>query len=76
MTIQDFEKNFAAQFDNTPEEEIKAHTAFRNLPEWDSLIALSVMAMIDEIYNVKISGDEMRKAQTINELFDIIVAKK
>lgn len=36
------------------------------------MIALSVMAMIDEEYNVQIKADEMRNSQTIQELFNIV----
>ena len=42
------------------------------MAEWTSMIALSVMAMIDEEYDVQIKADEMRNSQTVQELFDIV----
>ena len=54
MELKDFIENFANQFDNTDASEIKAETIFKELDEWSSLIALSVIAMVDEEYDIKI----------------------
>lgn len=47
-------------------------TSYRELEEWSSLIALSILAMVDEEYDVQLKGDEMRSTQTIQELFDLV----
>lgn len=75
MEIKDFIKKFAEQFDETPLSEFLPETEFKNLDEWSSLFALSIIAMADEEYNVKIIGDDIRKAVTINDLFEIIKSK-
>ena len=75
MELKDFIENFAAQFDDTDASEIKAETVFKELDEWSSLIALSVIAMIDEEYDVTVKGDEMRAAVTIEDLFNIVKSK-
>ena len=75
MEIQKFIENFAAQFDDTELEVFKPETAFRELDEYSSIIALSIIAMIDEEYGVAISGGEMKSAVTIEELFNIVQAK-
>jgi len=72
MEIKDFIKNFASQFDDTDVSLFIPETRFRDLEEWSSFIALSVMAMVDEEYDVKLKGNDMRNAQTIQELFDIV----
>ena len=76
MDIKNFIEKFAEQFENTSSDSFIEETKFRELSEWDSLIALSVMAMIDENYNVRITGDEMRHANTIADLYRIIKAKQ
>ena len=76
MDIKEFIENFAAQFDDTEAEAFTAETNFRELEEWSSLIALSIIAMVDEEYDVTLKGDDMRAANTIQELFDIVNAKK
>lgn len=72
MDIKEFIQNFADQFDEINVETLSAETKFRDLEEWSSMIALSVMAMIDEEYDVQIKADEMRNSQTVQELFDIV----
>lgn len=75
MELKDFIQNFADQFDETDASEFKAETVFHDLDEWSSLIALSIIAMIDEEYDITIKGDEMRAAVTIEDLFNIVKAK-
>lgn len=75
MELNEFIQNFADQFDETDASEFKAETVFHDLDEWSSLIALSIIAMIDEEYDITIKGDEMRAAVTIEDLFNIVKAK-
>lgn len=75
MELKDFIENFAAQFDDTDASEFKGETKFRELDEWSSLIALSVIAMVDEEYDITLKGDDMRAANTIEELYQIVKGK-
>ena len=72
MDINEFIQNFADQFEETEVGEFSPETVFRDNDEWSSLLALSVMAMVDEEYDVQLSANEMRQADTIQELFDIV----
>ena len=76
MDLNQFVENFAAQFDDTDASVFTPETKFRELEEWSSLIALSVMAMVDEEYDVVLKGDDMRKATTIQELFEVVNSKQ
>ena len=75
MTLDEFVKAFAAEFDETPEDQFKADTEFKALDEWSSLTALSIIAMVDEEYDVTLKGDDMRAAVTIQDLFNTVQAK-
>lgn len=75
MELKDFIANFAAQFDDTEESVFTAETKFRELDEWSSLLALSIIAMVDEEYDVQLKGEEMRATKTIQELFDLVASK-
>ena len=75
MDIKDFIANFATQFDDTEESVFTAETKFRELDEWSSLIALSIIAMIDEEYDVTLKGDDIRNASTIEDLFNTVKSK-
>ena len=72
MEIKEFIKNFAAQWDDTDAAVFTPELAFRELEEWSSFLALAIMAMIKIEYDVAISADEMRNANTIQELYDTV----
>ena len=72
MEIKEFIQNFADQFDDTDASVFTPETKFK---EWSSLTALSVIAMIDEEYDVKIKGDDVRNSQTINDLYEIVKSR-
>ena len=74
-SLDEFIKLFAEQFDDTDASEITAATEFKNLDEWSSLIALSVIAMVDEEYDVTIKGDEIRNSNTVEDLFNAVRTK-
>ena len=75
MDIKEFIANFAEQFDETDASVFTSETKFRELEEWSSLIALSVIAMVDEEYDVQLKGDDMRAAVTVGDLFNIVKSK-
>ena len=75
MELNAFIENFADQFENTDASEIKAETIFKELDEWGSLIALSVIAMIDEEYDVTLKGDDIRNSNTVEDLFNLVQSK-
>ena len=75
MEIKDFIQNFADQYDDTDVSVFTAETKFRELDEWSSLIALSIIAMVDDEYGVTLKGDDMRSAQTIGDLFNIVSSR-
>lgn len=75
MEIKDFIENFANQFEDTDANELKASTVFHELDEYSSLIALSIIAMVDEEYDVQLKGDDMRSAVTIEDLYNIVKSK-
>lgn len=75
MELKVFIENFAAQFDDTDASVFTAGTSFRDLDEWSSLIALSIIAMVDEEYEVTLKGDDVRSATTIEDLYNIVKSK-
>lgn len=75
MDLNEFVENFANQFDETDPAEITAATRFRDLEEWSSLTALSIIAMADEEYDVTLKGDDIRNANTVEDLFNAVKAK-
>jgi acyl carrier protein len=76
MELKEFIENFASQFDETDASEIKAETEFRELDEWSSLVALSIIAMVDEEYDVSLKGEDMRRARTVEDLYNVVKSRK
>ena len=49
-------------------------TNFKDLDEWDSLTALSLIAHFDMNLGKKISGDQIKNAVIIQDLFNLAIA--
>lgn len=75
MEMKGFIQNFAEQFDEIDASSLTPETNFRELDEWSSLMALSMLAMIDEEYDVQLKADEMRQTNLIQELYDLVQSK-
>lgn len=75
MTLDEFVAAFAAEFDETPEEQFKADTEFKTLEEWGSLTALSIISMVDEQMDKTITGADIRACKTIADLYNLANSK-
>ena len=75
MNLDQFIENFADLFDETDADDIKATTRFKDVDEWSSLLALSVIAMVDEEYDVEFKGDDIRGSETVEDLFNIVKSR-
>ena len=75
MTLDEFVAAFAAEFDETPEEQFKADTEFKTLEEWGSLTALSIISMVDEQMDKTITGADIRACKTIEDLYNLAISK-
>lgn len=75
MTLEEFVSRFAEEFDNTPEEQFTPATNYRELEEWGSLVALSIISMIDDEMDVQVTGADLRANKTIEDLYNAVCAK-
>lgn len=76
MDINSFIENFADQFDDLDSSTLSGATVFKDLEEWSSMMALAIMAMVNEEYDVELKGDDIRKSNTIEDLFNTVKSKK
>lgn len=74
-SLEQFIKFFAEQFDDTDVELINAQTKFHELEEWSSLVGLSVIAMVDEEYEVALKGDDVSSSVTVEDLYNKVIEK-
>ena len=70
MTINEFIEKFAEAVEIEDATMLSPTTEFRNLKEWGSLAYLSVIALLDEEFDVQIEMADFKKLNTIQEIFD------
>lgn len=63
-------------FDDIDTSNFSALTDFKDNDEWNSLLVLSVIAMVDEEYGIIITSDDIRQAKTIEDLYSIVKSKQ
>lgn len=74
--MEEFIKRFADQFEDTELEAFNAQTLFHDLDEWSSLVGLAILNMIVKKYGVKLTPDDLKKAKTIQNVYDLVQNKK
>jgi acyl carrier protein len=75
MELNDFIEKFAEQFDETDASELSPSTNFKELDEWSSLMVLSIIAMVDEEYDIAIKSEDFRNSTTIEDLYKAVLAR-
>ena len=75
MELNEFVAHVAEQYEMTEPSVFTPETKFRELDEYSSLIALSIIAMVDEEYDVTIKGADIRAAVTVEDLYNIVKSK-
>lgn len=71
----EFIEKFADAIELDEFDTINGETKFRELPEWDSLSYLSVIAMMDEEYETQIESADFKKLETIDDIINFIEKK-
>ncbi len=74
-TIEEFLELFCDELDHTDASKITSSTDFKNIGEWDSLLALSIISMIDEEFEVLLTGNDMRNSTSLSDLYELIRTK-
>lgn len=75
MELNDFIMNFADQFDETDASVFDKDTHFRELDEWSSLVAMSLIAFVKTSFNKVVTGKEIRSCDTVEDLYKLVLSK-
>ncbi|MBU2494617.1 MAG: acyl carrier protein [Bacteroidetes bacterium] len=76
MELNDFLRKFEYAIEDVEPNSVDADLDFQNnLEQWDSLAAMTLLAMIDNEYDVVLTGEELISCKTVNELFELIKSK-
>ena len=71
--MTDFIEKLAEQFDDVDAGLLTTETKFHELDDYTSLVALMIISMIDEEYNV--TGDDMKQQATIGDLYNLVSSR-
>ncbi|GIV28398.1 MAG: hypothetical protein KatS3mg027_2212 [Bacteroidia bacterium] len=75
IPIEEFIHLLENEFEDLPKGTLKPETNYREIPNWSSMHALIIIAFADANFNVELNANDLRKAQTIKDLYDIIHSK-
>lgn len=77
MEINKFIADFLSQLEDVDySNPITGETCFRDIHVFDSMDALTIIVTIEDEYNVKITGLDIRSSNTFNDIFEIVKNKK
>ncbi|OWY22113.1 acyl carrier protein [Sphingobacteriales bacterium UPWRP_1] len=63
------------QFEETDSALITFDTFFKQLEEWSSMHALLLIALIDAEYNVPVTGEDLQKCLTVEDLYNTVKSR-
>lgn len=73
--MEEFIENFHEILEDTERNQINQNTEYKNLDEWDSMVALLLIAMVDEKYGKQIIGADIKECLTLENLYVRIQSK-
>ena len=74
MDIQDFIKKFGEAIEVEDIAALTPETEFHDLDEWTSLSVIIAIAFFDEEFDKQVDDVAIRKADTIQDLYDLATA--
>ncbi len=76
MKVENFISMIEEEFEEIEKGTLKPDSNFREYFEWNSVNALIIIALVDSEYDVTINAEDIQNAETINDLFETIKAKR
>ena len=76
MTIEQFIEDFENAVEDVEPGTLGAETIFKSIEQWDSLSVLTVIAMLDAEYDIRLKARELKEAETLRDLFSIVKKRK
>jgi acyl carrier protein len=69
MSLEKFIEEFEEAVEDIEPGSLTAATKYRELKVWDSLAVLTVIAMVDAEYDVRLKADTLKNCETLEALF-------
>jgi acyl carrier protein len=72
MSLKKFIEDFEEAVEDIELGSLTAETKYRELDAWDSLAVLTVIAMVDAEYDVRLKADTLKTCETLESLFGVV----
>ena len=76
MNIDELISNIAGQLNRQDPSKLSPDTVLRDIEGWSSLESLFVLLMVDDVYKITLTGDDITESTTIGDLYNIIKSRK
>jgi acyl carrier protein len=54
---------------------LKPEVKYRDIPNWSSMYALIIVAFCETEYNVAVTGEDLRKCETVTDLHELVQSR-
>jgi len=61
-----------SMFEDIDTSDFNIDTEFKNNDEWDSMTALTLITLLDNEFNISISGEKIKELNTVKDLINYI----
>lgn len=75
ISVEEFTKLLEEEFEDVQTGTLKPTTNYRDIPDFSSMYALIIIAFIDNQFDVLLEGKDLKEAQTIQDLYNIVKNK-
>jgi acyl carrier protein len=76
MNIHDLINYIETEFEEIENGTLIPESSIRDIEGWSSMHALILIALIDNNYDILLTGEELKNALTIQDLYDVILKRK
>ncbi len=76
MEIEAFIQNLEKEFEDLSEGSLLPNTVLKEIPGWNSMHILLLVAMIDIHYQVLLSGEDLKEVVTVSDLFSHVKSRR
>lgn len=74
-SLEIFTSKVEREIDGIVPGSLKGDTHYRDIPAWSSMHALIIIALAETEYDVTLTGEDMRKCQTVGDIYAIITSR-
>ena len=76
MNIHELINYIETEFEEIENGTLIPESSIRDIEGWSSMHALILIALIDNNYDILLTGEELKNALTIQDLYDVILKRK